>query len=1260
MLNKIITLIITVLVCTSGLAQIEVDRVEEDYVTNVQTPIIIDAARSVTIKPDSHLKSGSNVSIHIDEDAYIPPTFTTGNYVFSRNYQTELTDPDQISSLTDVIEKITYYDGLGRASQDIEVKYTPYRYDLIKPFEYDDIGRQAKEFLPYKALGDNALYRSDALTAVNTFYLSEYGGDLNSGNPNPFSEKEFEDALLGRTSKQASPGYDWRLGGGNEIEFDYKLNSSSDGVRYFEVTFTNGNTESPQLVESGSYASNQLTREVIKDENHSGSAKNHTKEEFKDKRGRVVLKRTYADTGGNTQVRHDTYYVYDDYDNLTFVIPPEASKNTTISATILNNICYQYKYDFKNRLIEKKIPGKGGANNDWETIVYNVNDQPILTQDPNLKTTDSWLFTKYDAYGRIAYTGRMVRDASRATLQGEANNASETFVRRKANYQVDGENVGYYNTAYPTSNITEIYTINYYDNYTGFDMEGLSVPSTVFGISTNVNATGLPTCTKVRILDWPQNLYTWVTTVIGYDEKGRVIYEVQETPYAYDSTITNIKESRLDFTGRTLEAKTTHKRVGSGDIVTTDIFEYDHMGRLLTQTQTLGGQTEVLVSNVYDELGNVKQKKLGNTESSPLQTVDYKYNIRGWLKEINNVNSLGNDLFAYKLNFNSPEVSSLGANALYNGNIAETLWRSKNDDVKRAYGFTYDAMNRIKTAAFTDNMAANTGEYATSYSYDLNGNIQRLVRNGWQNSSDYVNMDNLVYNYENNNPNKLVKVQDNGNDNYGFKDLANTATEYLYDANGNLTDDANKEITNISYNHLNLPVGITLTINGQTSYISYLYDASGAKLTKTVLDRTVTPNVTTTTLYAGNHVYQNGSLKFINHAFGYLEPATGGTFNHAYHLKDYTESVRMSFMDTNGNGSIDPQTEIVQENNFYPFGKLQKGYNSILNGSEYTIRSYQAQELHNELGLELTEFKYRFYDATMARFWNIDPKAEDYTYNATYTFSENKLGMGIELEGAEVYDFGLSWLIVRRGQEVADLFNGGLTKMWEASTNDKVVNSISASKNPSFDTERARIERATKLYTGMGEVAKATSDASHFALEVAGASQIPIVAEAADGVNAVWYYYDGDYANATLSGISLIPLGIGDGIGKGGKGLLLLGKAHKLDSYTSELLESTYNMFRDGFGLGISGVGKSNTIIKAMYETVDSGGKILFDLGDVSLDAAKKGFDGKSFDEIMESGNVTEWELSKILRNPDLLNNTMFHLDGVEKTATEIGVQVIE
>ena len=78
-----------------------------------------------------------------------------------------------------------------------------------------------------------------------------------------------------------------------------------------------------------------------------------------------------------------------------------------------------------------------------------------------------------------------------------------------------------------------------------------------------------------------------------------------------------------------------------------------------------------------------------------------------------------------------------------------------------------------------------------------------------------------------------------------------------------------------------------------------------------------------------------------------------------------------------------------------------KGYNNVVNGQEYKYKTYQGQEIHEELGLNMIEFKWRFHDPVIARFWQIDPLAEDFVYNAPYAFSENSPIAFVELEGLE-------------------------------------------------------------------------------------------------------------------------------------------------------------------------------------------------------------------------------------------------------------------
>jgi len=87
--------------------------------------------------------------------------------------------------------------------------------------------------------------------------------------------------------------------------------------------------------------------------------------------------------------------------------------------------------------------------------------------------------------------------------------------------------------------------------------------------------------------------------------------------------------------------------------------------------------------------------------------------------------------------------------------------------------------------------------------------------------------------------------------------------------------------------------------------------------------------------------------------------------------------------------------------NYYPFGLEHKGYNENTL-QEYNHKQYQGQEFTKELGLDIHEWKYRISDPAIGRFWQVDPLAEDYVYNSVYAFQENKMGMGVELEGLEL------------------------------------------------------------------------------------------------------------------------------------------------------------------------------------------------------------------------------------------------------------------
>lgn len=699
-----------------------------------------------------------------------------------------------------------------------------------------------------------------------------------------------------------------------------------------------------------------------------------------------------------------------------------------VSQSLINGLGYIYRYDNKNNLVEKKIPGKG-----WEYIVYDKLNRPVLTQDAMLRQNNQWLFTKYDAFGRVAYTGKYTdsNPESRAALQSTIGNLTQLFEERsqRTKYIADGDlQVDYSNQAFPTSNF-EIYTVNYYDYYHSIDYRGLQAETSSIYTSNldNGNFTTqtktLATASHVRVLGTDQ----WITSITMYDDKARAIYSHSKNEYLGSETKTH---SKLNFIGEVLETTTTHNKNGlnSTNISIVDQFTYDHAGRLLKQTQNINSQgEELIVFNTYDELGQLISKKVGGQDSSNpnyqntngLQEIDYSYNIRGWMKAINDVNTPNpSKLFAFQLNYNTPEDP--GTTALYNGNISETHWRTQNTaSQKRSYAFDYDALNRIKAAdyitthAMTGLFDGELENYSLSnINYDFNGNITNLKRYGANSSNTIDVIDDLNYSYFTGS-NQLRMVHDYADQNAGFKELIDApVSDYEYDVNGNLTHDLNKKISNIQYNHLNLPVKISFALepNQQDAdQIRYTYDATGVKMSKKVINYHSESSVSNTTtaydngfifkttanytidsngFYVGNEIGQG--LQFFAQPEGYVEPNYQGGFEYVYQFKDHLGNVRLSYSDLDLNGAIDPNTEILEETNFYPFGLEHRGYNNTIVGTENNHMTYNGKELNESLGLNVIEMDMRQYDPAIGRFNGIDPLTH-YSMGTSVAFDNNPI-----------------------------------------------------------------------------------------------------------------------------------------------------------------------------------------------------------------------------------------------------------------------------
>jgi RHS repeat-associated protein len=1033
------------------------------------------------------------------------------NHVYSVSYKVAVTDGNQAAVLeSDKNQQVTYFDGLGRPTQSIIPNIGGNQEDVISYFEYDDLGKQTKSYLPYTSnLTNNLGFVSNPNVGLSSYYQTKYPQDFQNGI-NPYSETKLENSPAPKVLKQSAPGSDWKIQSTNDdhtVKYEYLFNGTNE-ILNFEVEYTNDDFMQPNIVFKGFYNQNELFITRVKNENWvTSDGKLNTTETISDKNGRTILYRSF-DLINNVVTSLDTYSTYDYFGNLIYTISPKASetfvvtqigvqqnynqtitygelinytpafqlnataaslsqqgtdilslnisfsltkgktlktgKIATLLATypdiilgnitngtynfqvsifdnklvitdiagiplptlnsysytfntsipsgaymppigpeILDELCYQYKYDTKNRLIEKKLPGKG-----WQYIVYDKLNRPILTQDAIQRPQTLWLFVKYDTYSRVVYSGETLLSDTRASLQSQIDNTTNPVLfesKTTTTFTNGGATIHYTKNTFPTS-ITNVHSVLYYDNYT-FDTNGITVPTSTFytqSITTNTKA--LVTGSKVRTLG--TNL--WATTVVGYDEKARPIWTKAKNNYL---ATTDEIHTEIDFEGKPIKNKSIHSKTGVvANLITDDNFYYDHASRLTKQTQKVASNPIELISyNKYDDLGQLIQQKVGGTAASTyattagLQTVDYGFNVRGWLTNINDTNAMSTDLFAFEIKYNDPLNNGV---ALYNGNISQTFWKSTTDNQKRSYTYTYDKLDRIKKAEFKNdtNSAQNNSFNLEHVNYDKNGNITFLNRAGDKmNQANLEWMDFLSYSYEGN---KLLKVKEEGHGSVGFKTpivSTNNNDQYFYDLNGNVKEDKNKDITSITYNYLNQPTLVVFT--GTNKLIEYKYDASGTKLSKTITNGS---NVTTT-FYAGNYIYQkvntnNPTLQFIAQPKGYIA-VNAGTYKYVYQYKDHLGNIRISYTeDVTGN------LKIVEENHYFPFGMKHIGYNnavSSLGNSTAQKFKFNGQETEENFDLTITEMNFRQYDQALGRFYGIDLLAESSVNITPYHFTSN-------------------------------------------------------------------------------------------------------------------------------------------------------------------------------------------------------------------------------------------------------------------------------
>ena len=830
------------------------------------------------------------------------------------------------TNLDNQLEQIQFIDGIGRPIQSIAVQQAANKGDIVSHIEYDGFGRENKQFSPFvmgSATSSNG--GNFILNAANRQYLyniTQYGTQTS------YAESEFDNSPLNRVVEQGAVGTLWQPGTGNTLRTTWRTND------YQEVR---------NLHSSGTYyPPNTLWVTETEDENDVKSW------QFTDHLGRTIM--TSREIGTD---KAETYYQYDDFGRVERVYSPEAvnaMNNTGWSAlSPSDNLRYDYTYDARGRMLTKKIPGAAEIR-----IVYDNLDRVVLTQDGNQRASgkNDWTFTKYDILSRPIMTGIYTATSgdTQSDLQTDVDAESDKYEDR-----TNGGVEGYTTKAFPSAATDyEALTVTYYDNY-DFDGDGTDDTSpdpTYLNGAIYAHLHGKLTGTRVKILDADRFTTNpnWLKTVTFSDKRGRVI-QINAQNHMGGADITS---NQYDFAGRMLQTVREHTTSSTDDIYILSQFGYDHAGRLLTTTYGVGedfaeasSRQINITTQEYNQLGRLIEKKLHETSSNKyLQNIDYKYNIRGWLTDINNVNFGGLTSVALSEEISKGLISKikdsdieveLNVNDLNAGIYDEVEVKNKRTEeqagqtTQRNEAETRELESTTTQSALINNLKIDyTGQELTDANYeqemtklrtDLDAQMDNLGITD-QKARDLVEDEVMSYFKDNW---ILTVANDNDNDLFSMHfdyTLSNTNSGAQAQYNGNISQitwrvrgDANKSIYGFQYDDLNrLTNAKYVQRDGNSNYVNaddytvsnITYDLNGNIQT---LDRMGFDGAGYTLIDQLSYTYDNNSniLKSVSDAIndnrGFKETNQSGT-DYTYDangnmVSDYNKGVTITYNQLN-------------------------------------------------------------------------------------------------------------------------------------------------------------------------------------------------------------------------------------------------------------------------------------------------------------------------------------------------------------------------
>ncbi|TKC55286.1 RHS repeat protein, partial [Pedobacter hiemivivus] len=428
-------------------------------------------------------------------------------------------------------------------------------------------------------------------------------------------------------------------------------------------------------------------------------------------------------------------------------IAPNSTRETQFNALYpAHTLTTTYAYNSTNQVIKQESPD-AGISRFW----YDLQSRLVISQNARQAPLSKHSYTKYDPLGRITEVGEKLNgnlsqqdlpaflqqssylnflssgsnsqltqtiydNAPEGGIGGVPLDLGQTNLRKRVAASIYRENAG-------NNNINA----SYYD----YDLSG-----NVKTLYQQVNGLGIKKINyEYDLASGKVNFVAYQPSEAGQADKHDQFYYA----YKYDD------ENRLTEAWSGVEANMVSYGIGS-------------------KLNLVTGKEDA--SYRYYLHGPLARVDLGR-EGHKVQGLDYAYTLQGWLKGVNGntlqpgndqggdgTNGIARDAMAYSLGYYPNDYQPIGGglaynmqwqpggeagNALFNGNISNSTVAIKgiSNDEPKGYTYAYDQLNRLTRMRQHDLSNSTTSwngngsdKYKEDYTYDGNGNILTLQRNG--------------------------------------------------------------------------------------------------------------------------------------------------------------------------------------------------------------------------------------------------------------------------------------------------------------------------------------------------------------------------------------------------------------------------------------------------------------------------------------------------------------------------------------------------